>query len=102
VRTGRGVDATHRDARLALCTLRDGRLLLALTRFGARDNVISRLPIGLTLAETAALMGAIGCADAVMLDGGLSAQLMVRNGNGAAEYWRGGRRVPLALTFRGR
>jgi len=45
----------------------------------------------------AALMGALGCRDAVLLDGGIAAQLMVRDTAGDAHIWRGFRRVPLAL-----
>lgn len=102
IRTGTGVDARHRDARLALGQLRDGRILLALTRFGERESAVSRIPIGLTLAETAALMGSLGCADAMMLDGGLSAQMFLRPSRGEPIMWRGVRRVPVALVFRRR
>jgi exopolysaccharide biosynthesis protein len=99
IRSGQGVDARHRDARLAIGQTRDGRLVLALTRFGQRESAVSRIPIGLTLAETAGLMGSLGCTDAMMLDGGLSAQLMVRSHSGAPMLWRGARRVPVALVF---
>src|SRR5205823_13833319 len=33
LRTGQGIDVAHRDSRLALGELRDGRLLFVLTRF---------------------------------------------------------------------
>lgn len=102
IRTGTGVDAGHRDARLAIGKTRDDRVILALTRFGSRETAASRIPIGLTLPETAALMGALGCADAVMLDGGLSAQMMLRPVTGPPLFWRGVRRVPVALVFRER
>jgi hypothetical protein len=45
----------------------------------------------------AALMGALGCRRAVMLDGGLSSQLLLRGPHGLPELWPGLRRVPLAL-----
>jgi hypothetical protein len=102
VRDGRGVDPAHRDTRLAIGQLRDGRVLIALTRFGLRENAVARIPIGLTVPEMAALMGALGCADAVMLDGGLSAQLMLRDKRSEALIWRGSRKVPVALVFRDR
>jgi hypothetical protein len=95
---GRGVDLAHRDARLAVCELRDGRLLFALTRFaGVPGDALGALPLGLTVPETAALMGALGCRRAVMLDGGLSAQMLVRDAAGGARRWDGLRRVPLGL-----
>jgi hypothetical protein len=46
----------------------------------------------------AAVMGALGCARAVLLDGGLSAQLMVRDARGTARTWAGLRRVPIGLV----
>jgi exopolysaccharide biosynthesis protein len=46
----------------------------------------------------AAVMGALGARDAVMLDGGISGQMMVRGANGAVKAWRGARAVPLALV----
>lgn len=94
---GRGVDLRHRDARLAACELWDGRLLLLITRFDALGPAGERLPLGPTTPETAALLGALGCREAVMLDGGLSAQLLVRDADGREQRWRGSRQVPLAL-----
>jgi hypothetical protein len=93
---GRGVDVQHRDSRLAVGELRDGRLLLALTRFGALGDTFASLPFGPTTPEMAALMGALGCRQAVMLDGGLSGQLLIRGGQGP-RVWSGWRRVPLGL-----
>ncbi|NJD11789.1 MAG: phosphodiester glycosidase family protein [Gemmatimonadetes bacterium] len=93
----RGVDVEHRDARLALCLQRDGRLLVALTRYAAMGNVLQNLPVGPTTPEMAALMGGLDCRRAVMLDGGLSSQLLLRDADGMAELWPGLRRVPLAL-----
>jgi len=42
-------------------------------------------------------MGALGCGRAMMLDGGLSSQLLLRDADGMSELWPGLRRVPLAL-----
>lgn len=93
-----GVDVGHRDARLALGTTRDGRLLVALTRFDALGGALSSVPFGLTTPEIAALMGALGCRQAVALDGGISAQLLVREARGGATHeWHGLRAVPLGL-----
>jgi hypothetical protein len=89
---GRGVDLKHRDSRVALGLLRDGRLLIALTRFGG-----TRLPFGPTTPEMAAIMGALGCRRAMLLDGGLSGQLMFRDAQGRANRWPGLRSVPLGL-----
>jgi len=94
---GLGIDVEHRDARLALGLLRDGRLLVALTRYAALGDAVQNLPVGPTTPEMAALMGALGCRRAVLLDGGLSSQLLLRNSAGMMELWPGLRRVPLAL-----
>jgi hypothetical protein len=91
------LDLGHRDTRLALCALGDGRLLVALTRFENLGRVFGSLPIGLTLNEMAAVMGALGCRRAVSLDGGLSAQLLVRPEQGPARAWDGWREVPLGI-----
>jgi hypothetical protein len=96
---GRGVDVGHRDSRLALGELRDGRLLIALTRFEGLGGVLSELPFGLTTPEMAALMGALGCRSAMLLDGGLSGQLLLRDAAGRTERWNGLRRVPLGLEI---
>lgn len=96
--SGRGVSVTHRDARLVACTQRDGRLLLVLTRFDALGESFASVPFGPTAPETAALAGALGCTDAVMLDGGISGQLLVREPGGDRTVWRGWRRVPLGLV----
>ncbi len=95
---GLGVDVEHRDARLALGELRDGRCLVALTRFDAAGQALGSLPFGPTVPETAAILGALGCSRAVMLDGGISGQLAVRDANGDLRRWRGWRKVPLALV----
>jgi exopolysaccharide biosynthesis protein len=95
---GRGVELDHRDSRLAIGELRDGRILLALTRFDALGGKLSELPFGPTLPELAAIMGALGCARAVALDGGISGQLLVRERDGSDRAWRGLRAVPLGLA----
>jgi hypothetical protein len=97
---GHGVDLDHRDARLALGTLADGRLVIALTRFDALGGVLGRVPFGLTSPEMAAVMGALGCRDALLLDGGISGQLLLRQADGTTRVWSGVRRVPLGLVGR--
>jgi len=97
---GLGVEVRHRDARLALGTLVDGRVVIALTRFDALGETLGRVPFGLTSEEMAAVMGALGCRQALLLDGGLSGQLMVRDREGAARTWPGTRSVPLGLIGR--
>ena len=95
--TGTGLDVGHRDSRLVFGLLRDGHVLIALTRFEALGGALSLLPFGLTAPETAALMGALGARRAVMLDGGISGQLLVRDSVGRTTAWQGLRRVPLGL-----
>jgi hypothetical protein len=94
---GLGVDLTHRDARLALGELRDGRILIGMTRFEGLGGVLANLPLGLTTPEMAAVMGALGARRAVLLDGGISSQLLIREG-GRTRSWPGWRRVPLGLV----
>lgn len=93
----RGVDVEHHDIRVALGTLRDGRVIVALTRFEGLGRALSELPFGPTVPEMSALMGALGCNRAVSLDGGLSGQMMVRT-RSATLKWKGLRRVPLGLV----
>jgi hypothetical protein len=104
LRTGEGgLDLRHRDARLAIGSLRDGRLLVVLTRFDAVGPWTSGLPMGPTTPEMAAIMGALGTTDAVMLDGGISAQLLLRDAPGRTPHrWSGWRKVPLALIAKAR
>jgi len=90
------VDASHRDIRLAIGTRADGRILLVLSRYAAVGAIGERMPIGPTTAETAEGLRQLGARDALMLDGGLSAQLLLRTGR-IVERWDGLRRVPLAL-----
>jgi exopolysaccharide biosynthesis protein len=97
------LNLTHRDIRLALGQTRDGRLLLAMTRYDAMGKASSAVPLGPTTPEMAAIMGALGARDAVMLDGGISAQLLLREAPGQEPLeWRGWRNVPLGLIARAR
>jgi exopolysaccharide biosynthesis protein len=95
---GAGLDLAHRDARAAIGRTADGRLLVAITRFDLLGGRLAFVPLGLTTPEMAAVMGALGARDAVMLDGGISAQLLVREAGGRARTWEGVRAVPLALV----
>jgi Phosphodiester glycosidase len=95
---GRGIDVEHRDARLGIGALADGRLLIVLTRFDALGESLGAIPFGPTIPEFAALMGALGARQAVALDGGISGQMLVRDSDGVAHTWRGMRRVPMALV----
>jgi hypothetical protein len=94
---GRGVDLTHRDARLAMGELRDGRMLIAMTRFDGLGGMLDVLPLGFTAPEMVAIMGALGCRRAVLLDGGISSQLRLRDGS-TARTWPGLRKVALGLV----
>ena len=94
---GRGVDLAHRDSRLALGVLEDGSVLVALTRFTGLGVAGEQLPWGPTAGEMAAWMHARGCRRAVLLDGGMSGQLAVRDARGGLTRWRNWRPVPLAL-----
>ena len=100
---GGGVNLSHRDARLALGGTRDGRILIVMTRFDAMGEVAEFVPLGPTTPEMAAIMGALGACDAVMLDGGISAQMLLRDpARKAPLQWRGLRKVPLGLIARSR
>jgi hypothetical protein len=94
---GLGVDVHHRDARLAFGVMRDGRVLVALTRFEGLRGALSVLPFGFTTPEMAAIMGALGARRAVLLDGGISGQLRVRERDGTVREWDALRKVPLGL-----
>ncbi len=94
---GRGIDVQHRDARLGIGQLADGRLLIVLTRFDGLGESLGSIPFGPTIPEFAALMGALGARQAVALDGGISGQLLVRDA-AATHAWRGLRKVPMALV----
>ncbi len=92
------LDLTHRDSRVAIGELRDGRVLIAITRFNALGDAAAKIPFGLTVPEMAALMGALGCRRAVSLDGGISGQLAVRVASGGMRKWTAWRFVPLGLV----
>jgi len=94
---GNGVDVEHRDSRLAIGTTGDVRVLIALTRFNGLGALSPDLPFGLNLEEMAIVMRGLGCRRAVSLDGGISAQLLVREGDRTI-VWRGWRPVPLGLV----
>jgi uncharacterized protein YigE (DUF2233 family) len=100
--SGRGVDVAHRDARAAICTDHAGNLVVAVTRFDAVGSALGFIPFGLTSPEMAGIMRALGCRDAMLLDGGISAQLLVRGADGVAHAWRGVRHVPVGLVLRRR
>ncbi len=92
-----GIDLAHRDARLALGQTADGKLLIALTRFDGAGGLLDFVPFGLTVPEMAALMGGLGARNAVLLDGGISSQLLIRSGQ-TVHRWHGLRFVPLGLV----
>jgi hypothetical protein len=91
------IDLAHRDSRVAIGELRDGRILIAMTRFNALGDAAAKIPFGLTVPEMSALMGALGCRRAVSLDGGISGQLAVRESGRAMRKWTAWRYVPLGL-----
>ena len=91
------IDLAHRDSRVAIGELRDGRILIAITRFNALGDAAAKVPFGLTVPEMSALMGALGCRRAVSLDGGISGQLAVHESTGAVRKWTAWRFVPLGL-----
>lgn len=97
-RAGLGIDVAHRDARAGICVTRDGQLLVALTRFDGAGQVLHFVPFGLTVPEMAAVLGALGCRDGMLLDGGISARLRVRDQRGVTHDWEGLRNVPLGLV----
>ena len=100
--SGRGIDVAHRDARAGICLTRDGRLLVAITRFDGAGRALHFVPFGLTVPEMGAVLGALGCRDAMLLDGGISARLRIRGADGVVHDWDGLRPVPLALVARSR
>ena len=91
------VDREHRDIRLILAQTASGELLVILTRYDGLGAAGSRIPIGLTVPESIELARGLGAHHAVMLDGGVSAQMLVRDAQGSARVWKGFRDVPLAL-----
>jgi hypothetical protein len=95
---GPDINLQHRDARLALGLDGAGRLIVALTRFDALGPSLGSVPFGLTLPETALAMRALGAETAVALDGGISAQLLLRDATGETHRWPGLRPVPLGMS----
>ena len=98
LRRSGAIDVTHRDARLAVGLDREGRLLVAMTRLDIPIPGADRVPFGLTVPEMAAVMGALGAQHAMLLDGGISAQLTITDSTGITRAWKGLRKVPLALV----
>ena len=96
--SGGAISVSHRDGRVAIGQLEDGRIVIAMTRFRALGEGLGFIPFGLTTPEMAAVMGALGARDAVMLDGGISAQLLVVDARGKRRVWPGIRAVPLGLV----
>lgn len=94
---GLGVDLGHRDIRLAVGVTREGKVLFALTRVQA-PGILANAPLGPTLVEMAELMRSLGAVRAMMLDGGLSAQMLLRDGS-SERRWEGMRKVPLGLVL---
>lgn len=95
---GGEINLAHRDARLALGLDRAGRMIIALTRFDALGPSFGSIPFGLTIPETALVMRGLGAESAVALDGGISAQLLLRDAVGDVHAWPGLRTVPLGLS----
>jgi hypothetical protein len=96
------LDRDHRDTRLILADDAEGRMLVVLTRYDGLGTLTGRVPIGLTVPESIVLIAAMGARHAVMLDGGVSAQLLVRDHAGSVRAWKGLRAVPLALVAKPR
>jgi hypothetical protein len=99
---GRGVDLDHRDSRLAIGMLADGSVIIALTRFTGLGTAGETLPWGPTVVEMAEFMRALGCRRAMMLDGGISSQMAVRQADGSVRQWTNWRKVPMGLLVRKR
>ncbi|MCU0649017.1 MAG: phosphodiester glycosidase family protein [Gemmatimonadaceae bacterium] len=93
-----GVDPEHRDIRFAIGTRADGQVLLVLSRLDTDVPLADRTPLGPTTREMAMALRALGATRALLLDGGLSAQLLVRT-NAGARKWPGLRVVPLGLVL---
>jgi exopolysaccharide biosynthesis protein len=95
---GRGVNLTHRDSRLAICVQEKGALTIVLTRVTMLGDPGATLPYGPTVPEMAQYMRTLGCRRAMMLDGGISSQLAIRDGSGKLKRWTNWRMVPLGLV----
>lgn len=101
VSSGVRLSRTHRDRRLTLCLGDDGLVRLLLSNFEVFGGNAGTIPVGLTIPEQATIAAAAGCADAVALDGGISAQLAVRFPS-RVRRMPGWREVPLMLLIRPR
>jgi exopolysaccharide biosynthesis protein len=101
VTSGLRLSRTHRDRRLTLCLGADGLVRLLLSNFEVFGQNAGTIPVGLTIPEQATIAAAAGCADAVALDGGISAQLAVRVAH-RVRRMPGWREVPLMLLVRER
>lgn len=74
-------------------------MVVALTRFTGLGRAGEQLPWGPTVPEMAAFMRSLGCVNAMLLDGGISSQLVVRHAEGSLARWPNWRAVPLALVI---
>jgi hypothetical protein len=99
--SGLRLSRTHRDRRLTLCLGSDGPVRLLLSNFEVFGEPAGTIPVGLTIPEQAAVAAAAGCADAVALDGGISAQLAIRFAR-RVRRMPGWREVPLMMLIRPR
>jgi exopolysaccharide biosynthesis protein len=95
---GRGVDLAHPDSRLAIGLLRNGSVVVVLTRFTGMGSAAETFPWGPTVPERAAFMTSLGCERAMLLDGGISGQLAIRQRDGSVTRWTNWRAVPLGLV----
>jgi len=101
VTSGLRLSRTHRDRRLTFCIGSDGLVRLLLSNFEVFGQSAGTIPVGLTIPEQATIAAAVGCADAVALDGGISAQLVVRFPR-RVRRMPGWREVPLMMLIRPR
>ncbi len=101
VSSGVRLSRTHRDRRLTLCLGGDGLVRLLLSNFEVFGGAAGTIPVGLTIPEQAIVAAAAGCRDAVALDGGISAQLVVRFPS-RVRRMPGWREVPLMMLIRPR
>jgi hypothetical protein len=99
--SGLRLSRTHRDRRLTFCLEPDGLVQLLLSNFEVFGQPAGTIPVGLTIPEQATIAAAAGCADAVALDGGISAQLVVRFPR-RVHRMPGWREVPLMMLIRPR
>ena len=97
---GAGVPGRRRacDARFAIVEQRDGRIVIALTGFDALDSMLGAIPFGIAIPMMSALMGVAGCQRALMLCGGISAQLAVALLDETRHERIGLRKVPLGIV----